>query len=235
MIKAILLNLVQGPEGIRYSRDGSTDVTLTKIVDALVSLGYLESLSGWKPLGLKSVFKASEKLQNQLESFKECQVESKGPVVELPPEKPLELRNQKRESIAFEDTPETLAMKEFLLKVNNLYATTTFELDEKPLAKPYLTRIFNEDWQTGGRFYGSHQSLRKVARAKIKIDGEETVELDVPCLHPRLVAHLAGVKLSGGDLYYLPGVERKLVKLAMNICWASKSRKGGNLDRFTAF
>ena len=46
----------------------------------------------------------------------------------------------------------------------------------------------------GGRIYGNYQNMPKEQRAKITIDGEETVELDFPENHVKLLAASAGIK-----------------------------------------
>jgi hypothetical protein len=76
---------------------------------------------------------------------------------------------------------------------------------------PRCRRIFNGgSFKLGGRFYGSHQSLKKDERKTITIDGESTVELDFKCLHPTMLYHQIG-KQPPSDCYSIFGDNRDAV------------------------
>ena len=52
-----------------------------------------------------------------------------------------------------------------------------------------LRRIFNQDFNRGGRFYaedGSWQTLSKAERQQIVISGEPAIEIDYSTFHPSL-------------------------------------------------
>lgn len=54
----------------------------------------------------------------------------------------------------------------------------------------YLRRVFKESYVRGGRFYGAvYQHFNKRLRKFIRIDGEETVELDYSAMHLRMLYH----------------------------------------------
>ena len=55
-------------------------------------------------------------------------------------------------------------------------------------------RIFNEDLESGGRFYCRAQQLSKEERGTITINDKPTVELDYKSLHPRLLYNLRGLE-----------------------------------------
>jgi hypothetical protein len=83
-------------------------------------------------------------------------------------------------------------------------------------------RIFNRDWEHGGRWYGPFwQQLPKSLREHIMINGEATIERDYSALHPRLLYALAGLdpRLNdeGFDPYAIDGFERQVIKWAVNI------------------
>lgn len=87
-----------------------------------------------------------------------------------------------------------------------------------------LHRVFNNDWNLGGRLYGGWwQQVPKRFRSDITIDAEPTVEEDHPQLHPRLIYRLAGGK-PDGDAYDLPGRDRSLCKVAFNVMVNAKPR-----------
>ena len=79
-------------------------------------------------------------------------------------------------------------------------------------------RVFNNKcWTLGGRFYGpTWQSIPKAVREYITINGEPTVELDYPTLHPRLLYAQVGKSLDS-DAYSIEGFERSIVKVAFNV------------------
>ena len=62
-----------------------------------------------------------------------------------------------------------------------------------------LYRVFNdEDFQTGGRFYGGWwQEIPSAYRDRIVINGKRTVQLDYSGLHPRILYAMAGESLIG--------------------------------------
>lgn len=69
----------------------------------------------------------------------------------------------------------------------------------------YLTRRFAETWNRGGRLYDPfYQVMPKEIRAKLLIDGEETVELDYSRLHPTMLFNQEGLDLDR-DPYAVPG------------------------------
>lgn len=71
----------------------------------------------------------------------------------------------------------------------------------------YLTRIFTENWERGGRLYGPfYQGMPKDIREKLLIDGEATVELDYSRLHPRMLFNEEGLELDR-DPYAVPGFD----------------------------
>jgi len=71
----------------------------------------------------------------------------------------------------------------------------------------YLTRIFTENWERGGRLYGPfYQGIPNDIREKLLIDGEPTVELDYSRLHPRMLFNEEGLELDR-DPYAVPGFD----------------------------
>jgi hypothetical protein len=83
-------------------------------------------------------------------------------------------------------------------------------------------RIFNVDWNNGGRWYGPPwQQFPKTVRASITLDGEPTIEEDFRSLHPRLLYAAAGFSARFEDAtfdpYAIVALDRGLVKLAVNM------------------
>lgn len=97
------------------------------------------------------------------------------------------------------------------------------------MARVQLQRIFNENFQRGGRFYGPwYQNIPKEFRAQILINGQPTVELDYSNLHPRMLYALEGLPFDG-DAYSLPGYEttlyRPIIKTLLNTLINAKSEQ----------
>lgn len=80
-----------------------------------------------------------------------------------------------------------------------------------------MVRIYNRDFNRGGRFYGmgtSWQNIKAEARKALTIDGEPVVELDFKTLHPAILYAEAGVAMPA-DCYAIGNWPRDLVKVAM--------------------
>lgn len=81
------------------------------------------------------------------------------------------------------------------------------------------------DFNQGGRIYAlapSYQNLSKDDRTKIKIDGEETAELDVKCSQLYVYLALRGISFdSNEDGYYIPVIHRDAVKAFMTQVFGS--------------
>ena len=76
-----------------------------------------------------------------------------------------------------------------------------------------LYRVFNRDWNYGGRFYGAWwQGIGFSERSHIRINGEPVFEADYEYFHPTLLAAAAGIELSC-DPYFVTGVDRPIAKM----------------------
>lgn len=80
----------------------------------------------------------------------------------------------------------------------------------------------------GGRLYAPYQQLPKETRAKIRIDGEDVVELDYSAMHPRLLYAEAGRRCPV-DPYAPPGWEswRQPLKAAFNVLVNAEDEDSG--------
>lgn len=83
-------------------------------------------------------------------------------------------------------------------------------------------RIFNENLNSGGRIYSNYQLMSKESRKLITIDGEETVEIDFPYNHIRILFKVLGIE-NENDPYVGYGEERKIIKKAFNVLLNSKN------------
>jgi len=77
------------------------------------------------------------------------------------------------------------------------------------ILRPIHTAIFTDTFALQGRLYTGlfgHQSLSKIERETIRIEGARTCELDYGGLHPRLLYHLEGIDYQD-DPYSLWGAD----------------------------
>ena len=141
------------------------------------------------------------------------------------------VRGANKRPIDYEDTPETIAMRAEMKFINEALAGLVVLQFGKRMAIPLCRRIFNKDFDRGGRLYclgSSHQNMRGWCRRdlQIAVDGgpRPVVELDWSELHIRMAYEAAGAKAPAGDLYVIDGYERGAVKLATNVAFNAKNR-----------
>jgi len=92
----------------------------------------------------------------------------------------LERTNQARQSYLWAYSPLTAGTNEFI--ENAKYTLSDHDL--------MCHRVFNGDFESGGRFYCPAQSLRKVERGTLTIDNQSTIELDYKSLHLRMLYNM---------------------------------------------
>lgn len=198
VVPVVLSNLylsVKHNRQITYSRDNNKqDHKVLRFIDFLHYSGYIVNVIQPKQIEeenrLSSWFSPTKQLAKALNlpdvwtirltvGYKPVVIRSKksGRNEEIKP-KVSELRAVKRES-----------------EVVDRYNRAIEDSDIRHLGMPlacYLYRIFNEDMQHGGRFYGGmYQTMPKSSRAGITIDGEVTVEIDYSAIHPNLLFWMA--------------------------------------------
>lgn len=138
----------------------------------------------------------------------------------------LKTAGQGKRWINYVETAETCAMRAQVRAFNTFQSQFDVGLNGQPhvmlsLAARQYHRVFNGDFAHGGRWYAHWQNISKELRPSITIDGLPTSEVDFKCCHPRLLCALAGLQLPfedpSFDFYDLPGFDRPLVKVAVNI------------------
>ena len=93
-----------------------------------------------------------------------------------------------------------------------------------------FTRIFTGHEESGGRIYSNYQQMSKDDRNLIRIDGEETTELDYRYNQIRMLFFLVGAK-DEGDPYDGFDIPRDEVKRALNTMMNSTNPKRVFCDR----
>ena len=147
----------------------------------------------------------------------------------------ISLKDSKGKKIKVVNSKITNPIHKKLERYNNLILSSDIELPidkidynrrrkigfaNRTYAKCYL----NRSYKLGGKYYGPcWQNLSKELRVKIKINGEETVELDFNAMHLHLLYCKINKKLTdyipeGVDAYQLPNRNRKIVKTSFTCC-----------------
>ena len=172
---------------------------MIRVVDGLVGLGYVRTFVGFfdrkRKIGYQSRMQATDKLLRLIDKnhVTLAMIEREdGPLIIL--------RDKNKKNIGFEETVETLEMRESLASYNDFLKGFAVEINrseeevaqilirkKKTHVNFYCTamhRVFNEDFDKGGRFYGAWwQGAPKELRCYITIDGETTSELDYGSQH----------------------------------------------------
>lgn len=149
----------------------------------------------------------------------------------------LVLRNAAKEEIEFKMTDDLQRMKDVVQALNKMnHKHVILDGAGQSLSNIY-TRIFNESFEYGGRFYRAdilslHNHVSN-QRLDVTIDGCPVVEVDYQNLHFRIAAILEGV-----DMQYVPfdvytavlddpsnKVDRRIVKVAVNIMFNCTSKE----------
>ena len=128
-------------------------------------------------------------------------------------------------------TPESSVKREYeecLTKINALYEQHAFSCrlhgaDALNLFTPRLKAVFNDSkWSHGGRLYASatchgfnYQCIPSDMRRYIRIDGNETVEVDYSCLHPTMLYAQKNLAIDGNAYDFLPDDDKALAKFAL--------------------
>lgn len=125
----------------------------------------------------------------------------------------------KGKALKVEDTITTRSIRDRLFQINEYLVNQSYKGTEF-----YgLHRLFNEGdnpnfkWNMGGRLYGigegNYQLFKKDLRTKIKINGEEVLELDINASFLRILHSLRGFNIPDAeDIYAIEGIDRRIVK-----------------------
>jgi hypothetical protein len=213
-----------GPYGYRI---------IVSTIDNLVADGMLlhEKAPAGRDVGWQSRFRASPELIAMCRPV---------PLVTVNPGELVRLRDSGKMPMDYRDTANTIVMRRNMQMINEAVASIDIGLDipgarrmgnvapnvlhlgdyAVNTAHNSLYRVFNGDFNHGGRFYGLWVQGLKIKeqehRQMITINGSPTVEEDHSQIHPRMVYGLAE-KSKDGDAYDISGWDRDLCKRAFNI------------------
>lgn len=219
---AIILDICSTPDWVSYSRNAdhydvparykSPLYTWRKVVsqvDTLAKLDLIEndkSKSGTR--GWQSAIRATDNLRRIVADI----IGGRRLILAKPAEVIL-LRNKQKKLIDYQDTRQLDRMRRNVERYNEAILGTNLD----PAICAPLARIFNTDFNRGGRLYAmgsSWQNIKSEARKNLTIGGEPVIELDYCTLHPAILYAEAGATMPP-DCYALDGWQRNLVKVAM--------------------
>ena len=214
---------------------------MVRVVDALVELGYVIHYIGFydkgKGTGFQSRMEASDKLLRLIDSHHVTREMITRSMSRIPDRPLIILRDKNGKNITYQETPDIREMREYLESFNRFLEGFSVGIEQSRteirkilvrkektwvnLDRTSMHRVFNGDFDHGGRFYGAWwQHIPRELRPFITIDGEQTSELDYSSQHLRMLYAEKGdeyhwLKGSDDDPYLLEGFpeeERKLQK-----------------------
>lgn len=228
---AILLASYTAEGWLRYSRDHNRYTlpgqyrdplwTYRKVIgqiDHLAMLGVLENeVSEVGNLGTQSRMRLLPDAREKI-----AELIGDRQLVQATPRQGIVLRDPDKRPIAYS---ETRAINRMRKKVEQINAFTRAAVVSGYAAAP-MVRIFNQTFNRGGRWYavgGAWQTMSKVERAGLTIDGEPVVEIDYSALHPSLLYGMAGAT-PPAEMYRVGNWGRNAVKLALLILINAKTK-----------
>jgi len=144
----------------------------------------------------------------------------------------IRLKNAARELVPFSDTDCTRKLEREMEGLNEFLAAIQIDVgspDVLKLANHWVIngrsyrvgsmamyRVFNRNFKQGGRLYNGFQNVPKTHRARLLLNGEPTVNLDVRQLHAAMLYDQLGL-LPPEDAYSVDGYERDEGKLVFNV------------------
>lgn len=251
--RCVLTNaLASRSVGVLYSRDNGattkctehnphsiTNRSIIECVDYLTKEGYLinhkacRDTRRWNRKKEQSMFFPTKKL---LDLFSEDDVECANSEFHRTHEG-IVMRDNKKNDIPYTDDPDITKMRKIVSDLNHMNDDSLFHHMGRVIAGDGIVRIFNENFDRGGRWYRcAAQSIRQrdsegnplpinQTRLGITIDYEAVAEIDYCSLHPVLLCAMKGIDVAPfyKDMYsyMLPDnaleKDRDLFKIAMNI------------------
>ena len=219
-LRIVLINLNNTDGYISYSRNDHTPEykskkysarNISKVVDFLSSNGWVENKIGFfndNPEHCRrSRMRCLDKLKGLFNTYEvnqnDISIDKKSDLIIL--------KDIFKKPIPYKDTDFTISAKDNLKKINELLSYHNITKGNGyTINRKDLHRVFNGDFEHGGRFYGPEwQSLNGNERLSIKIDNSPVIELDFKALHPTILYAINGIQLQE-DPYSLNGCSHKI-------------------------
>lgn len=222
---------------------------MTYCVDLLESLGLLDIYLGYNSYGddkgMTTVVRFSDKLLNLTPTTViRSQVKDHRLTVS-----PIEIVYKTKSGKAKYDNLSKFKgvgkLREVVNSFNKFLKGFDISLDDRNYTLFYK-RVFLEDLEGCGRWYecGNFQTLNSPLRKLIRIDSEDTTEVDVKSIHPSIIASYQGVNISNIDPYnldderlinYLGSHCRDICKKAMMCIINTKNKRTAYLALYNEY
>ena len=232
----IVYSRSKGEKCIVNNRRNITPYKVIKCVDYLEKEGYVVNFSGTASKNPEyrtvSILEPTEKFMKEFLTLDDVrQIEQDY----LDAVDGVILRDADKIAMNYIKTEETEKMKDLVLRLNKINEKSIILTGEGYRLSNIYSRIFNETFSQGGRFYRADilqlHSKDGNQRLDITIDGKPVAEVDFQNLHFRIAAVLEGMDMQDVpmDMYsdilddVTNKVDRRIVKLAVNIMFNCKS------------
>lgn len=232
----IVYSRSKGEKCIVNNRRNITPYKVIKCVDFLEKEGYVVNFSGTASKNPEyrtvSILEPTEKFMKEFLTLDDVrQIEQDY----LDAVDGVILRDADKIAMNYIKTEETEKMKDLVLRLNKINEKSIILTGEGYRLSNIYSRIFNETFSQGGRFYRADilqlHSKDGNQRLDITIDGKPVAEVDFQNLHFRIAAVLEGMDMQDVpmDMYsdilddVTNKVDRRIVKLAVNIMFNCKS------------
>jgi len=182
-----------------FNQFGAITKEVVTCADVLERAGYVEIVSGkyFENFKRRSRIRMTERLAQMLRGFDGQPNElymSVSDEADL-----IRLKENKSKYVFYEDTEFVIEARRKLEIYNNMMKNHTVGhagafCEDISVSRAALHRIFNQDWQSGGRFYGaSYQHMRKEDRRGLLLDDSPVVEIDYTATFPTLAYNIQGI------------------------------------------
>lgn len=237
-LRIVLINLIEIAKlqraSISYSRNNNSPQyqksrysahNIRKVVDIIADLGMIRDYPGYF-VKERRAYSRTSRMEPTVEFAKilgEYGI-SGGGIVQGKRRDIIILRNPEKENIRYSDNEFTLQAKEDLRKINDLLVNHTIEVGHAPINRKIMHRVYNQDFNQGGRFYGpTWQQLagkdkpgKPAQRPHLKIDGMPTKELDYSEMHPTMLYGLKGIQVEK-SIYQFDGYSNAVRKFLKDV------------------
>jgi hypothetical protein len=226
------------PIKTKYDRRGITAHRLMKCIAVLEEIGYIHNFIGKahidKEKRIMSYITPSEAFVAEFCS-KDEEVQSAIAAYNASLQTII-LRNEYGKAIDYQDNKNIKAARKVVEKLNRINELHDIKDGEGNVMTNIYSRIFNKDFEHGGRYF--HSDALKIkhkktkARLDITINGEQVVEIDFSNLHYRLASLMEQISMENLPLDVYMDIlperlqnddHRELIKLSINILFNSKT------------
>jgi len=226
------------PLKTKYDRRGITAHRLIKCIEVLEELGYIHNFIGKahadKEKRIMSYITPSEPFIAEFCS-KDEEVQSAIAAYNASLQTII-LRNEYGKAIDYQDNKNIKIARKIVEKLNKINELHDIRDGDGNAMTNIYSRIFNKDFEHGGRYF--HSDALKIkhkktkARLDITINGEQVVEIDFSNLHYRIASLLGQISMENLPLDVYMDIlperlqtddHRELIKLSINILFNSKT------------